>query len=448
MKKLMLFLLIALITGGLVGSAYAAPPANPLGDVPAGHWAYKDLDQLVKAGLIDGYNGKFNGGKTLTRYEMAQLVAKAMAREDKADAKTKASLDRLAQELDSEMQNNFLIRIDELEKKADNVKMVGSYIRARWNLERLSRNGEYISSRHPSSVMRAHLGFQGAINDNWKWTAHFRQEANWYNSGSTGSQNSFINRAYVSGDIGGFNVAVGKHAYTSLDMTLFDSYYNGLRVRFGNKLKTQLLYGHHSGDAKFLYYDANNKALGGHIQSKAGGVKTSKNLFTGLDMNYDLSKTTNLRGVFYSMEGVDLDSAYSNKNNVWEIWVTHKLNPDWTLDATYVKSNAGMDNRGYTARLAYKEFKITEPGSYRLALQHRNAQRFAQWNGGGYNFDLITNDVATDSRKTHNTKLWEFEIDYVPFKNAVWKTWFCDAKATDDSGLKVLNITSYVQLYF
>lgn len=444
-KRLMFFLLIVLITTGMVCSTYAA--SNPLGDVPADHWAYKELDKLVKAGLIDGYNGNFNDGKTLTRYEVAQLVAKAMAKAEKADAQVQASIKKLAQEFDAELQSNFLIRTEDLEK-SDNVRMVGSYIRAKWNLERMEQDDDTVYNKHPSSFIRAHLGFQGDINDNWKWTAHFRQDANWYTSGSTGSQSAFINRAFVSGDIGDFNVAVGKHAYTALDMTLFDSYYNGVRVRFGKQLKTQLLYGYHSGNAKFLYYDASNPALGGHIQSKADGIASSKTLFTGAELNYDVSKYTNLRGVYYSMEGVDLANTYDKKNSVWQIWATQKLSPDWTVDATYVKSDAKMDNYGYTARLAFKEFKISKPGSYRIAVQHRYTERFAQWNGGGYNFDIILNNVASDDRKTHNSRIEEFEVDYVPFKNAVWKTWLCNSRAADGSGLEVLNITSYIQYYF
>ena len=61
----------------------AGPPvlANPFVDVPAGHWAYRALEQLADASLIDGYStGFFTGARRLTRYEIALSVAGALSR--------------------------------------------------------------------------------------------------------------------------------------------------------------------------------------------------------------------------------------------------------------------------------------------------------------------------------------------------------------------------------
>ena len=72
-KSLVLAMAMAL---GVTASAYAA---NPFSDVPAGHWAYDSVNKLASAGIVDGYgNGTFGGDRLMTRYEMAQIVAKAM----------------------------------------------------------------------------------------------------------------------------------------------------------------------------------------------------------------------------------------------------------------------------------------------------------------------------------------------------------------------------------
>ena len=57
---------------------------------------------------------------TMTRYEMAQIVARAMAKTDleKAD---KALVDKLAAEFAEEL-DNLGVRVADLEKKSDNVK--------------------------------------------------------------------------------------------------------------------------------------------------------------------------------------------------------------------------------------------------------------------------------------------------------------------------------------
>ena len=73
-KSLVLAMAMAL---GVTASAYAA---NPFSDVPAGHWAYDSVAKLAAAGVVDGYaDGAFAGDKLITRYEMAQIVAKAEA---------------------------------------------------------------------------------------------------------------------------------------------------------------------------------------------------------------------------------------------------------------------------------------------------------------------------------------------------------------------------------
>ena len=63
---------------GVTASAYAA---NPFSDVPAGHWAYDSISKLAVAGIIEGYgDDTFRGDRLMTRYEMAQIVAKALAK--------------------------------------------------------------------------------------------------------------------------------------------------------------------------------------------------------------------------------------------------------------------------------------------------------------------------------------------------------------------------------
>ena len=116
-KSLVLAMAMAL---GVTASAYAA---NPFSDVPAGHWAYDSISKLAAAGVIEGYgDATFGGDKLMTRYEMAQIVAKAMAKG--------ANVDKLAAEFADEL-DNLGVRVAKLEKKADNVKITGQ-IRAHY----------------------------------------------------------------------------------------------------------------------------------------------------------------------------------------------------------------------------------------------------------------------------------------------------------------------------
>ena len=87
MKKLALVLVLVLV--------FALPVlANPFVDVPLNHWAYDSVQSLAAKGVIVGYpDGTFGGGKTMTRYEFAEAVAKALAY---VEAKGYASADDVA----------------------------------------------------------------------------------------------------------------------------------------------------------------------------------------------------------------------------------------------------------------------------------------------------------------------------------------------------------------
>ena len=104
-----------------VTTAFAA---NPFSDVTPDSWAYQAVSQLANAGVINGYpDGTFKGQNNITRYEMAQMVAKAMANQDRANAEQQAMINRLADEFSNEL-NNLGVRVARLEDRVGNVKLL------------------------------------------------------------------------------------------------------------------------------------------------------------------------------------------------------------------------------------------------------------------------------------------------------------------------------------
>lgn len=90
------------LSAGLGSTAFAAS-ADSFTDVPKDHWAYQALDYLAKEGVIDGMgDSTFQGGRTMTRYEMASIVAKAMQKKDVSFG-DQAVLDKLASEYKDEL---------------------------------------------------------------------------------------------------------------------------------------------------------------------------------------------------------------------------------------------------------------------------------------------------------------------------------------------------------
>ena len=128
MKKILALAAVAALTAGV--SAYAA---NPFSDVGMDHWAYQAVADLSAQGVLEGYpNGTFGGEKHITRYEVAQIVARLLAQESQLNAQQRATVEKLAAEYADEL-NNLGVRVSNLENKVGNVTWTGD---ARVKVER------------------------------------------------------------------------------------------------------------------------------------------------------------------------------------------------------------------------------------------------------------------------------------------------------------------------
>lgn len=98
-------------------AAVTVSAANPFTDVSADDWAYQAVASLSDEGVIDGYpDGTFRRDKHVTRYEIAQIVARLMAKEDTLNASQKETLAKLSSQYANELKD-LGVRIAELEKK-------------------------------------------------------------------------------------------------------------------------------------------------------------------------------------------------------------------------------------------------------------------------------------------------------------------------------------------
>ena len=85
----------AVLAGG--NTVMAASGEAMFADVPSGHWAYSAVAELKADGLIKGTGAnRFDGETVVTRYQMAQLVASAVAYRDQASGSEKAEIDKLS----------------------------------------------------------------------------------------------------------------------------------------------------------------------------------------------------------------------------------------------------------------------------------------------------------------------------------------------------------------
>ena len=218
-KSLVLAMAMAL---GVTASAYAA---NPFSDVPAGHWAYDSINKLAAAGVIEGYgDSTFGGDKLMTRYEMAQIVAKAMAKG--------ANVDKLAAEFADEL-DNLGVRVANLEKKADNVKVTGE-MRYHYKDDGADINGY-------ATELRSRIWVNGQINDDWKYTGMIENIQNLKDN--KGNEETKFQRAYVNGKLGGLAVQAGRYHAKWSEGNVYDNRFDGVQVAYGKDVKLVAGYG-------------------------------------------------------------------------------------------------------------------------------------------------------------------------------------------------------------
>ena len=335
-KSLVLAMAMAL---GVTASAYAA---NPFSDVPAGHWAYDSINKLAAAGVIEGYgDSTFGGDKLMTRYEMAQIVAKAMAKG--------ANVDKLAAEFADEL-DNLGVRVAALEKKADNVKITGT-IKASYASYDGDKLGEGNTTNHQGRL-RSDIWVKGAINDDWTYSAMFRNQQFFTNDkGNAGEENVAFQRAYVNGRVAGLAVQAGR--YNKTDITggnIHDTRMDGVQASYGKDVKLTAGYGK-ATDANKV--NDNNVAYA-ELTGKLGAVDA----FAGYYKFDDLKKAAD-------------DDA------IWTVGLGFNLAKDLKLTGTYLRSDVDavtvdgkdykdVDKDGYVVGLAYKGAKAAKAGSWGL----------------------------------------------------------------------------------
>lgn len=110
-------ILRAAVCAFFAGAAMTASAANPFSDVESDSWAYEAVASLSDQNIVEGYpDGTFRGNKHITRYELAQITARLLAKRDSLSADQQSVVDKLSREYANDL-SSLGVRISELEKK-------------------------------------------------------------------------------------------------------------------------------------------------------------------------------------------------------------------------------------------------------------------------------------------------------------------------------------------
>lgn len=417
-KSLVLTMAMAL---GVTASAYAS---NPFSDVPAGHWAYDSINKLAASGVIEGYGDyTFGGDRLMTRYEMAQIVAKAMAKG--------ANVDRLAAEFADEL-DNLGVRIANLENKTDNVKITGE-VRYKY----MSKQGDANVDAHGDeksfeNELRTRIWVNGEVNDDWSYTGMVENTQDF--ADNAGDEETELQRAYVEGKIGGLNVTAGRYNAYMAGGNIYDSRVDGVKAIYGDKIKVTGF----AGKATNLVDEYNNGTYGNYVGGELSSSVGNLNLSAGYVSFKDMYKDAYLSDSTTIGDGLD--------NSIWYVGGNYKLNKNVTVNGMYLKGDASykdvdidtVNTDGWNAGVTYKGADMSNPGSYGLFANY--------YDQGGMTYVAHATDANTFDN--NGFKGWSVGGNYTFAKNIVGTVTYYDTKDKLDTKVNDQRIWTDVTFNF
>ena len=359
MKKHLAVLAATAVLG--VTSAFAA---NPFSDVTPQDWAYQAVAQLASQGIVNGYpDGTFKGQHNITRFEMAQMVAKAMARQDRVDAEQNAIINRLANEFATEL-NNLGVRVSTLENKVGNFAFTGD---ARLRYEAKENDG-----RHSKFDYRGRVQFEATVNDNTKAVVRLATDDKEF--GAAGNPETSIDRVYVQHNFGKYATAtVGRQDLAIGNGLAYDDTFEGAVATVGkDKLNATVSYGY---------------ILEGDKDSAFKKAKTAKenhevNVY---QLNYMPTEKVAVKGYY-----VDF---HKNEKTITPVEDFHGASLDVKLGSKvwaggeYVRAEQrGAAGEAWTAGLGYGEADMAKAGTWGVKAQYFDVKNAAPVLSSTWNF--------------------------------------------------------------
>ena len=408
MKKSVCSVLTTALVVGAASTTFAA--ANPFADVPADHWAYDAVAQLAADGVIEGYGDTtFKGNRNITRYEMAQMVAKAMAKN--TSGADKALVDKLAAEFADEL-GNLGVRVANLERNADMVKWTGEARYRYWSYRDKQADGT--TAKTNTSTVQFRLFPTAEINENWKIKARLTASSNLKTDKAGNAALTFV---YANGVYDNFEINLGKMPLFSAndDGLVMDNFFTGAQVTAGKEVKVILEAGRWNINGQ-----GNSTINANNVNDHAG--------YQGIQVNYDKDKIFAGAGYRHFNSKVFKSATYSKSGNdddanIWSVGGKYRFDKNWTLGGAYAQNTkADSYNKSGSVQLDYKGANKVNAGSWGAFLGYRHI---------GANVSLMPTFDTT--RAAANVKGWDLGATYIPFKNTLTTLGYFNGKQLENS---------------
>ena len=385
MKKILAIAAAAALTAGV--SAFAA---NPFSDVSTDDWAYQAVSDLSDQGVVEGYpDGTFKGERNITRYELAQIIARLMAKEDQLNAEQRATLDKLAGEYADELAN-LGVRVSNLEKKVGNIY---------WSGDARMRYIDY-SKKNTSDAWdgRMRINVKGQVNDSTYVQGQMVTNMNFKdaNGGKTNGD-TFMAQLYANHNFGkDFSVRLGRQPIVFGDQNgwLYAGLegYDGAQAAYNNgKLSLTTGFGQFAKSDNFGDVKVGNETYTGVTSADMYFARGAYDFgFAKLGADYikfqgDADKGTNYVAG-QELYGVNLNIPVQQFNVFGEYWKN---------------STIGDYDTAWNAGLSYGKANWNKPGTWDLSVAYNKVDAGVYFGGSVFHTDMLANlaKPAYDAKK-------------------------------------------------
>ena len=429
--------LLALAFAALSATAFAADGADSFSDVPKDHWSYEALDYLAKNGVIEGYaDGTFQGNRTMSRYEMAAITARAMQASN-LDIGARSVLEKLEKEYGSELATlraQVEQNTEDIRKNREAIERfkVHGFVRTQYDYD---KNTDADTLDRSANRFYMDLRLDMKVND--IWTVKAQSETNrHYNNGHLRGENAMNENAQQtwSGHDGNFQ-RIWVEAQQDGRWLNLGRAWRGLGFQ-------NVLFGNESDGFQFgiPIKGTNLTASGFWMASTGAGNKESLygvGLWGAVGHNFDIN-------VAYARSSLGKNETYTSGliDHYEADPVTHRVFPVYRdndrtnmrsygyvvsaatnvaknvrLIGDYVQTDADEQNKSVALRLNYKGTKLDDVGSFGVYA------RYVRYGANGW----LAGDDEWGST-WNGTKGWIVGFKYVPWKNVEWETLFSRQK--------------------
>ena len=429
--------LLALAFAALSATAFAADGADSFSDVPKDHWSYEALDYLAKNGVIEGYtDGTFQGNRTMSRYEMAAITARAMQASN-LDIGARSVLEKLEKEYGSELaalRAQVEQNTEDIRKNREAIERfkVHGFVRTQYDYD---KNTDADTLDRSANRFYMDLRLDMKVND--IWTVKAQSETNrHYNNGHLRGENAMNENAQQtwSGHDGNFQriwveaqqdgrwLNLGR-AWRGLGFqnVLFgnesDGFQFGIPIKGTNLTASGFwMASTGAGNKESLYGVGLWGAVGHNFDINVAYARSSlgknESYTSGLIDHYEVNPMTNI--VFPVYRNNDRTNMRSYG---YVVSAATNVAKNVRVIGDYVQTDADAQNKSVALRLNYKGTKVDDVGSFGVYA------RYVRYGANGW----LAGDDEWGST-WNGTKGWIVGFKYVPWKNVEWETLFSRQK--------------------